>query len=72
MTIATRYTLSVPELFPIVGLRKDQGKFPTPGNVAIVAADEQDHRDLSGQRKSWSKLCQDKSIIRKSKAKFYL
>lgn len=28
MTLATRYILSIPELFPMVGLRKDQGGLP--------------------------------------------
>ena len=32
MTVSTRYILSIPELFPMVGLRRDQGRFPAVMN----------------------------------------
>ena len=28
MTVTARYTLSIPELYPVVGFRKDQANFP--------------------------------------------
>ena len=28
MTVTARYTLSIPELYPVVGFRKDQGNSP--------------------------------------------
>ena len=28
MTVTAHYTLSIPDLFPVVGLRNDQGNFP--------------------------------------------
>ena len=31
MTVATHYILSIPKLSPMVGLRKDQGRFPGLG-----------------------------------------